>query len=133
MGTRPINIEHLDGRNISVSLTELARPNTAKIIQGEGLARDASQHSYGDLYVNFDIIFPDEIDPWQKLELWVALVEFPRPRPPVHYAIAPISVTSLQRTNPAAMAFTVPHVAEPAEPPPTDLRAGRGADGPRPR
>jgi DnaJ-class molecular chaperone len=114
MGIGPIQIEHLDGRKISVGLTELASPNVAKVIKGQGLARDDLKKNYGDLFVNFDIVFPEEIDPWQKLQLWVALVDYPRPRPPLHYAIAPISAISLQESKGKEVPLDLPRKSQPA-------------------
>lgn len=110
MGTGPLTLEHLDGRILSINLTEMANPHTAKLIPNEGLSKDAYRIERGDLYIEFDIVFPDEIDPWQKLELWVALVEYPRPKVPQHYGIAPISMTSLPTAK--QMSFIVPNLEE---------------------
>ncbi|XP_055334553.1 dnaJ homolog subfamily B member 4-like isoform X2 [Paramacrobiotus metropolitanus] len=100
MGVGPVQIRHLDGRMILVNLTELIHPGTAKVLIGEGLAKDAGKMTFGDLHVHFDIIFPEHVDPWQKLELWVALVEYPLPKPPLHYAVTPISQASFEARKP---------------------------------
>lgn len=95
MGIGPVNLQHLDGRIVRTNLTDLVSPNSPKIAVGEGLAKDQNKFQKGDLFVNFDIIFPDVVDSWQKLELWVALVEYPQSRPPLHYGVAAISQASL--------------------------------------
>ena len=110
MGIGPITLEQLDGRIFSINLTEMANPHVAKLIPNEGLSKDTYRVERGELYVGFDIIFPDEIDPWQKLELWVALVEYPRPKVPLHYGIAPISMTSLPTAK--QMSFSVPNLED---------------------
>lgn len=48
-------ILHLDNREIEISINTIVKPNSKKIIQGEGL------HQQSNLIIEFDIIFPPNI------------------------------------------------------------------------
>lgn len=56
-----LNIPSLDGRTITLNLTDVVKPNTTRRIQGEGLPYPKQPNKRGDLIVEFDIQFPDSL------------------------------------------------------------------------
>ena len=56
--SRPVQIRTLDGRNINLSLDQTITPQTVHTIRGEGMPRKANNKEKGDLYIKFNIIFP---------------------------------------------------------------------------
>lgn len=57
-------ISHLDGRQIMFKGTDIIKPNYEYYIQGEGLPKN--DYEKGDLYINFNIIYPDSLDSDRK-------------------------------------------------------------------
>ncbi|ORY05654.1 DnaJ-domain-containing protein [Basidiobolus meristosporus CBS 931.73] len=53
-------IEHLDGRKLKVNILpgEVIKPEEVKAIQNEGMPSHR-HHQHGDLYVQFDVVFPE--------------------------------------------------------------------------
>ena len=74
----------LDGRRLAISIDEIIAPNTVKVVKGEGMPiydKDLSKTrgdkiKKGDLYIKFNIIFPEFIEEkthlfHQKIEIQV--------------------------------------------------------------
>ena len=76
LNSEPVQLTTLDNRKLSISVDEIISPSTVKIIYGEGMpifqkelsVRDLNDKK-GDLYIKFDIKFPEYIDPVKKLEI----------------------------------------------------------------
>lgn len=72
----PVKFTTLDGRILSISMDEIISQNTVKKVEGEGmpiLSECSSINNInkrkGDLYIKFNIIFPEHIDPEKKQEI----------------------------------------------------------------
>lgn len=59
--SRPIQFTTLDGRSISINLDKMITPQTVHKIEGEGMPKLSNSTEKGDLYINFNIIFPTKI------------------------------------------------------------------------
>ncbi|EOD52181.1 Chaperone protein DNAj [Neofusicoccum parvum] len=59
-----IHIEHLDERWLSIEITpgEVISPNAIKVIRGQGMP-SYRHHDFGNLYIQFDVKFPEKIGP----------------------------------------------------------------------
>ena len=76
LNSEPVKLTTLDNRILSISVDEIISPSTVKIIYGEGMpiyqkdlnVRDLNVKK-GDLYIKFDIKFPEYIDPAKKMEI----------------------------------------------------------------
>jgi DnaJ family protein B protein 13 len=76
LNSEPVKLTTLDNRILSISIDEIISPSTVKIITGEGMpifqkeisVRDLNTKK-GDLYIKFDIKFPEYIDPVKKMEI----------------------------------------------------------------
>jgi len=76
LNSEPVQLTTLDNRKLSISVDEIISPSTVKIIYGEGMpifqkelsVRDLNDKK-GDLYIKFDIKFPEYIDPVKKMEI----------------------------------------------------------------
>lgn len=76
LNSEPVKINTLDGRILSITMDEIIAPQTIKIVRGEGMpiytkeisVKDMSVKK-GDLYIKFDIQFPEYIDPSKKEEI----------------------------------------------------------------
>jgi DnaJ family protein B protein 4 len=74
----PVVFKHFDGRTVSVCIDELISPQTVKLVRGEGmpihkkfadphiLIRTLDQMEKGDLYIRFDLSFPQHLSQEQK-------------------------------------------------------------------
>ncbi|KAK9762371.1 Type I HSP40 co-chaperone [Basidiobolus ranarum] len=73
-------IEHLDGRNLKVNILpgEVIKPEEIKTIQNEGMPSHR-HHQHGDLYVQFEIEFPERN--WTSPENIAKLESILPPRP----------------------------------------------------
>ena len=77
----PVKIDTLDNRKLAVCMDEIITPQTVKVVKGEGMpvftkevdVNDMKQKK-GDLYIKFDIAFPEYIEPEKKEEI-VKLLE----------------------------------------------------------
>lgn len=76
------NIEHLDKRVLSVNILpgEVIKPGDVKMVAGEGMPSHRL-HTLGDLYVRFDIKFPDPH--WTTEDQMKALEAILPPRQPL--------------------------------------------------
>lgn len=80
----PIEITTLDGRKLSIPMDEIVTPSTLKIVKGEGMPvydKENNLEEYllhnkkGDLYIRFNIIFPDYINGKKKERIIALLTE----------------------------------------------------------
>jgi DnaJ-class molecular chaperone len=77
----PVKINTLDNRILAICMDEIITPQTVKVVKGEGMpvytkevdVNDMKQKK-GDLYIKFDIAFPEYIEPEKKEEI-VKLLE----------------------------------------------------------
>ena len=81
LNSEPVCLNTLDGRRLAISLDEIISPETVKIVKGEGmpiyekeLSKRGNNVKKGDLYVKFNIIFPEYIDPVKKKRI-ITLLE----------------------------------------------------------
>lgn len=81
LNSEPVKFTTLDNRILSVSMDEIISPQSVKVIQGEGMpiyAKDIDVNDLttkkGDLYIKFNIVFPDFIEPEKKAKI-VKLLE----------------------------------------------------------
>ena len=65
----------LDGRTISVNVSEVVNPKTTRVIKEEGLPLPKTPGRRGDLVISFDIVFPDQLPAENKELLMAALPE----------------------------------------------------------
>ena len=83
LNNQPIRIKTLDGRYLTHCFDELISPQTVRLINGEGMPR-AQSHSEtrlrlvkdlpkGNLYVRFNILFPQKINNEARLRIIEAL------------------------------------------------------------
>lgn len=56
-----VKVPTLSGETIDVPIKDIVKPTTAKRIAGKGLPHIKEPNRKGDLYVNFDIIFPSSL------------------------------------------------------------------------
>ena len=76
LNSEPVRFTTLDGRKLNISIDEIISPSTVKIVPGEGMpifenemnVRDLNIKK-GDLFIKFDIKFPEYIDPVKKVEI----------------------------------------------------------------
>ncbi|OMJ09087.1 Mitochondrial protein import protein MAS5 [Smittium culicis] len=82
-----IHIKHLDGRILNVEILpgEIIKPGEMKIVSGEGMP-SYRHHNKGDMYISFDIIFPE--NNWTSEESLAALRTILPPPIPVPNAPA---------------------------------------------
>ena len=74
LNSEPVCLYTLDGRRLAISIDEIISPATVKMIPGEGMPiydKDLSKCrgdkiKKGDLYIKFNIIFPEYIEPNKK-------------------------------------------------------------------
>lgn len=73
LNSEPVCLTTLDGRKLAISLDEIISPSTIKVVKGEGMpiydkdtfAKNAKVKK-GDLYIKFNIIFPEFIEEAKK-------------------------------------------------------------------
>ena len=76
LNSEPVRFTTLDGRKLNISVDEIISPSTVKVVPGEGMpiyeseinVRDLNVKK-GDLFIKFDIKFPEYIDPVKKVEI----------------------------------------------------------------
>ncbi len=76
LNSDPVILKTLDNRIVPISVDEIISPSTIKVVYGEGMpifqkelsVRDLNIKK-GDLYIKFDIKFPEYIDPMKKMEI----------------------------------------------------------------
>ena len=83
LNSEPVCLYTLDGRKIAISIDEIISPSTVKVVPGEGMPiydKDLSKSrgnkiKKGDLYIKFNIIFPEYIEPSKKKRIITLLKE----------------------------------------------------------
>jgi len=79
----PVIFNHLDGRVLNISMDEIISPDTVKIVKNEGMPIIDQEKAIesvildnkkGDLYIKFDIKFPDYINDKKKQKI-ISLLE----------------------------------------------------------
>lgn len=76
LNSEPVKFTTLDNRKLAISMDEIIAPQTVKVIKGEGMpiyskevnVKDLTTKK-GDLYIKFDIIFPEYINPIKKEQI----------------------------------------------------------------
>lgn len=63
----PLSVPTLDGRTISVGMSEIINQDTVKKVEGEGMHKKSGGR--GDLYITFKIQFPKQLDEQQRKAL----------------------------------------------------------------
>jgi DnaJ family protein A protein 2 len=98
-------VKHLDGRFIEISSApgEVIKPREVKCVPGEGMPRVKRSGEKGDLYIRFDIVFPD--NSWTSVEDLKSLrTLLPKDkdvdRPPEGCVIDPVNLTN--QRNPSS-------------------------------
>ena len=74
LNSEPVCLYTLDRRKLAISIDEIISPSTVKIVPGEGMPfhdKDLSKSrgskiKKGDLYIKFNVIFPEYIEPSKK-------------------------------------------------------------------
>ncbi|CAL8468766.1 g8307 [Coccomyxa elongata] len=61
-----IKVTTLDGRPLTVSVSDVARPGAEKKVKGEGMPQSKAPSTKGDLRVRFDVLFPRTLSDQQK-------------------------------------------------------------------
>ena len=76
LNSEPVKLTTLDNRQLTISVDEIISPSTVKVVYGEGMPiyqKEISvrnlNYKKGDLYIKFDIKFPEYIDPIKKMEI----------------------------------------------------------------
>lgn len=67
-GTK-IDIRTLDGRTLTVPVTDVAQPGSSKVVKGEGMPVSKSPGQKGDLIIKFTVQFPTHIAETKKQQL----------------------------------------------------------------
>jgi len=64
-------VEHLDGKKLHVKniAGDIVKPGVLKTVKECGMPFFDAPYKYGNLYINFNIVFPDTIDKEQKESL----------------------------------------------------------------
>ncbi|KAG2378236.1 hypothetical protein C9374_008379 [Naegleria lovaniensis] len=62
-------IKHLDDRNLQIKINDVIIPNSVRVMKGEGMPRKENPAQKGDLYIEFNVIFPTSLSDKQKDEL----------------------------------------------------------------
>ena len=83
LNSAPVIFNHLDGRILNISMDEIISPDSVKIVKNEGMPIIDEEkpiesivldNKKGDLYIKFDIQFPDYINDKKKQKI-IALLE----------------------------------------------------------
>lgn len=86
-----LSIPTLDGRQLSLPVTDIVKTGSQKVVKGEGMPK--GDGSKGDLVIVFDILFPRTLTPMQK-DLMRASFFFPGKEPSKPAAAAASSFLS---------------------------------------
>lgn len=64
-----LNLKALDGRNLTIPLTDIVKPNREVVIHHEGMPISKDPSKKGNLRIKFDITFPSRLTVEQKSNL----------------------------------------------------------------
>lgn len=73
IGGTTVSVDTLDGRNVSVGVTEIVSPGYELVVPGEGMPIAKEPRTRGDLRIKFDVQFPTRLTTDQKSALKRAL------------------------------------------------------------
>ncbi|EFC36616.1 DnaJ heat shock family protein [Naegleria gruberi] len=62
-------IKHLDDRNLQIKIDNVIKPNSIRVVKGEGMPRKENPAQRGDLHIEFNVIFPTSLTTAQQDEL----------------------------------------------------------------
>ncbi|KAL4364038.1 hypothetical protein GQ457_04G006530 [Hibiscus cannabinus] len=68
-----LSLTTLDGRNLTIPVTEIVKPGHEMVIQNEGMPISKEPIKKGHLKIKFDVIFPSSLNAEQKSDLKRAL------------------------------------------------------------
>lgn len=64
-----IEIKTLDGRTVPVPINEIVKPSCPKIVPNEGMPLPSDPTKRGQLFIQFDVKFPDMLTDTQKVQI----------------------------------------------------------------
>jgi DnaJ homolog subfamily A member 2 len=59
-------IKQLDNRYLKVKINDIIKTNDIRCVKGEGMKKNNELNEYGDLIINFTVIFPNELSEKRK-------------------------------------------------------------------
>ncbi|VDD74063.1 unnamed protein product [Mesocestoides corti] len=68
-----VDVPTLDKRLLHIPITEVIKPNYVKVVKGEGMPDSCDPREKGDLYIDFDIVFPDKLTTKERIGVEAAL------------------------------------------------------------
>lgn len=74
-------IKHLDGHEVTLSATAVTRPGDYHYIQGEGMPHFDDELRKGNLWVQYSVAFPAQLDESQKGKIKALLADVPLAQP----------------------------------------------------
>lgn len=69
-----VDVPTLDGRLISIPINDIVKPGYQKVVPTEGMPISKDPNTRGDLIIQFNIEFPNQLNPEQKRMLKEALL-----------------------------------------------------------
>ncbi|XP_062111730.1 uncharacterized protein LOC133823140 [Humulus lupulus] len=66
---KTLNLTSLDGRILSISVTDIVKPGHEVVIQNEGMPISKDPNKRGNLRIKFDVMFPSKLNSEQKSDL----------------------------------------------------------------
>ena len=66
---RTLNLTTLDGRDLTIQVTEIVRPGYELVVPNEGMPIPKEPGKKGNLRIKFDVMFPSRLTTQQKNEL----------------------------------------------------------------
>lgn len=69
-----VDVPTLDGRLISIPINDIVEPGYQKVVPTEGMPISKDPNTKGDLIIQFNIEFPNQLNPEQKRMLKEALL-----------------------------------------------------------
>ena len=66
---KTLNLGTLDGRNLTIEVTDIVKPGYEKVIPNEGMPISKEPGKKGNLRIKFDVMFPSRLTTQQKNEL----------------------------------------------------------------
>lgn len=73
IGGTTLKLTSLDGRSLSIPVTQMVKPGYELVLQGEGMPIAKEPGNRGDLKIKFEVTFPTQLTPHQRAELKQAL------------------------------------------------------------
>jgi DnaJ family protein B protein 4 len=64
----PLQVQHLDGRQLQLQLTEVVQPGATRRLPGEGMP-NSKTGAKGDMWVTFEVELPRHLSPEAKRQL----------------------------------------------------------------